>query len=71
MEKLRGKKTKQQLPKFMMEINQEYSNASVRGTLKRKRGKKKIPAYYKSCTNFYSKRKVPKPSKTLLKVLEM
>lgn len=41
MEKLRGKKTKQQLPKFMMEINQEYSNASVRGTLKRKRGKKK------------------------------
>ena len=40
METLRGKKTKQQLPKLMMEINQEYSNAFVRGTLKRKRGKK-------------------------------
>lgn len=54
-----------------MEINQEYPNAFVRGMLKRKGGGAEIPAYYKSCTKFYSKRKVPKPSKTLLKVLEM
>lgn len=38
---LRGKKTKRQLPKLMMEINQEYSNAFVGGMLKRKRGEKK------------------------------
>ena len=69
MEKLR-EKTKKQLPKFMMVTNREYSNAFLRGMLKRKRGKK-TPAHYKSCTKLYSKGKVPNPSKTLLKVLEM
>ena len=52
METLRGKKTKQQLPKLTMEINQEYSNAFVRGTLKRKRGKKKSQHITSPALNF-------------------
>jgi hypothetical protein len=49
---LRGKKPKQQLPKLMMEINQEYSNAFVRGMLKGKRGKKKSQRITSPTLNF-------------------